>query len=181
MGRRQDTSNDRANQAEPYQRTPPPAKASSRSSSSSSDWSTEPREPTSTGQGIDTTPHTEQLTCLVQSKRQKHRSVEPIIRRSRRTTSLRSGSLDASTHDAAATRSTIDSQPPQFEAPRSTETIHRPFHRNATAGPLVQARRDTAVLDSPQPHLQHRADSPMSRTSEGVANRSLSSGPDHPA
>jgi len=58
--RRQATSNDRANQAGPYQRTTPPAKASFRSSYSSLCQAPEPHEPASTGLCIDTTPHTEQ-------------------------------------------------------------------------------------------------------------------------
>ena len=58
--RRQATSNDRANQAGPYQRITPPAKASFRSSYSSLCQAPEPREPASTGLCIDTTPHTEQ-------------------------------------------------------------------------------------------------------------------------
>lgn len=141
QGRRPALSVDRSSPAGNFQRSPPPpAKASSCSSSPARPWSH--TEPASTGQQPKTP--TPSPRRLVPSERLQHRSVDPLIRRSRRTTSKHSGDADNSNRCASTTHR------PDIAPSRSIEAINRlvPAERQPT-DPLVQARRVWAVFDSP--------------------------------
>jgi len=74
--------------------------------------------------GRKATPH--QRRSLVPSERQQHREVDPLIRRSRRTTSGSAGSgADTSIRWASPTNRH------HIEPPRSIGTINSPFRENA--------------------------------------------------
>lgn len=154
-GRRPATSSDRANQAGTYQRTQPPAKASSRSSSSPArqrghtilprqDWTATPHPTTmniSFHRNASSTANSIRSSVVPAERHSIQTEVRTIA------PSAQSRSAPHPNH-APANR-------PHIEPPRSIGTINRPFLENATQTNRSFKQDESGVLRSTSTHVAH--------------------------